>query len=153
MQRLKGRENSITIPFLRLKVKLLQSPKEIEFFCLKNYLYADKPELDKDTLIALFVSTKTKFDRYRKNNNLGNVDESNYSFELSNFLRNDPYFNAARLRFGYALTLHRAQGQQFKTVFANMDIEQGKISEFYFRWVYTLLSIEPVSYLMSSNSF
>ncbi|PSB02595.1 NERD domain-containing protein [Merismopedia glauca] len=150
VQRLKGRENPITVPFLRLKVKLLQTPKEIEFFCLKNYLYADKPELDKDTLIALFVSTKTKFDRYWKNSNLGNVEESNYSFELSNFLRNDPYFNAARLKFGYALTLHRAQGQQFKTVFANMDIEQGKTSESYFRWVYTLLSI-PQEQIILSN--
>ena len=149
VQRLKGRENPITVPFLRLKVKLLQSPKEIEFFCLKNYLYADKPELDKDTLMALFVSTKTKFDRYWKNSNLGNVEESNYSFELSNFLRNDPYFNAARLRFGYALTLHRAQGQQFKTVVANMDIEQGKTSESYFRWVYTLLSIPQEQIILS----
>jgi hypothetical protein len=150
VQRLKGRENPITVPFLRLKVKLLQSSEEVEFPCLKNYLYADKPELDKDTLLALFISTKARFDRNWKNSNSSNIEESNYSFELSNFLRNDPYFNAARLRFGYALTLHRAQGQQFKTVFANMDIEQGKTSESYFRWVYTLLSI-PQEQIILSN--
>ncbi len=150
LQPLKGRENPIIVSFLRIKVRLLQDLKETEFFCLKNYLYADKPELDKDTLVALYVSRKAEFDRGWKNSNSGNAEESNYSFELSKFLRNDPYFNAARLRFGYALTLHRAQGQQFKTIFANMDIEQGKTSESYFRWVYTLLSI-PQEQIILSN--
>ncbi|NJL11088.1 MAG: ATP-binding domain-containing protein [Calothrix sp. SM1_7_51] len=150
VQFLKGRETPITVPFLRIKVRLLKDLKEIEFFCFKSYLYTDKPELDKDTLLALHVSTKAKFDRDWKNSNSGNAEESDYNLELSKFLRNDPYFNAARLRFGYALTLHRAQGQQFKSVFVNMDIEQGKTSESYFRWVYTLLSI-PQERIILSN--
>lgn len=150
VQYLKGRENPIVIHFLRLKVKLLETQKEVSILCLKNYLYADKPELDKDFFLALFVSAKARFDTKLKNGEFGNIDESNYRFELSKFLRNDPYFNAARLRFGYALTLHRAQGQQFKTVFANMDIDLGKTSEFYFRWVYTLLSIPQEKIILSN---
>ncbi len=150
VQNLKGRDNPITVPFLKLKVKFLQSSKEIEFLCLKNYLYAEKPELDKDTLLALFISTKVRFDRNWKSSNSGNTEKPDYNFELSKFLRNDPYFNAARLRFGYALTLHRAQGQQFKTIFANMNIEQGKTSEPYFRWVYTLLSIPQAQIILSN---
>jgi hypothetical protein len=129
---------------------LFEDSKQIEVFVIKNYLYAEKLELDKDSFIALYVSTKAKFDKYWKSNNLNKLEESNYNFELSKFFRNDPYFNAARLRFGYALTLHRAQGQQFKTVFANMDIEQGKTNESYFRWIYTLLSV-PQQQLFLSN--
>jgi hypothetical protein len=151
VQSLKGRDKPITVHFLKVQARLLHDFKEVEFLCLKNYLYADKPEVDKDTLIALYVSTKSKFDRDWNNNNSNN-EESNtlYSFELAKFLRNNLYFNAARLRFGYALTLHRAQGQKFETVVGNMDIGQGQTNEAYFRWIYTLFSIAKGKIILSN---
>lgn len=148
VQPLKGRDKPVTVPFLKIKARLIHNSKEIDFLCLKNYLYAEKPEVDTDTLVALYVSAKVRFRQYRKkwdeetqNDDVESLEESNNSSELAKFLRNDPYFNAARLRFGYALTLHRAQGQQFKTVIANMDTGQGQTNDAYFRWVYTLFSI------------
>jgi hypothetical protein len=39
------------------------------------------------------------------------------------------------------LTLHCAQGQQFNTVIANLNINTGQTNETYFRWIYTLFSI------------
>ncbi|MDJ1176481.1 NERD domain-containing protein [Roseofilum capinflatum] len=143
VQPLKGRDQPVEVHFLKVQARLLHNFKEVKFLCLKNYLYADKPEVDKDTLVALYVSTKSKFDRNWKNSHSNHVEGSNaiYSVELAKFFRNDPYFNAARLRFGYALTLHRAQGQKFKTIVGDMDIGQGQTNEAYFRWSYTLFSI------------
>lgn len=152
VQSLKGRDKPITVHFLKIQARLLHDFKEVEFLCLKNYLYADKPEVDKDTLVALYVSTKSKFDRNWKNSSSNNVEEPNtlYSFELAKFLRNNPHFNAARLRFGYALTLHRAQGQKFETIVGNMDIGQGQTNEAYFRWIYTLFSIAKGKIILSN---
>jgi hypothetical protein len=152
VQSLKGRDKPITVHFLKVQARLLHDSKEVKFLCLKNYLYADKPEVDKDTLVALYVSTKSKFDRNWKNSNSNNVKESDTpdSVELAKFLRNDPYFNAARLRFGYALTLHRAQGQKFKTVIGNMNTEQGQTNESYFRWIYTLFSVVQDKVILSN---
>jgi hypothetical protein len=152
VQPLKGRDKPVTVHFLKIQARLIQDFKEIEFLCLKNYLYAEKPEVDKDTLVALYVSTKAKFDRDWKNGNSDNVEETNtlYSFELAKFLRNNPYFNAARLRFGYALTLHRAQGQRFKAVIGNMDTGQGQTNEAYFRWIYTLFSVVQDKIILSN---
>ena len=45
------------------------------------------------------------------------------------------------MRFGYALTLHRTQGQRFATVIANLDTGQRQTSEAYFRWLYTLFTV------------
>lgn len=140
VQPLKGRDRPINVPFLRIRARLLTDSREIDFFCLKNYLYAEKPELDTDTIIAIQVSVKTRFRQQQKQRGLESDDNSDDS-QFAMFLRRDPYFNAARLRFGYALTLHRAQGQQFRAVIADMDTGQGQTNDAYFRWVYTLFSI------------
>lgn len=136
IQPLKGREHPIKVNFLRVRVRLLENGKEIEFCCLRDYLYSEKPEVDKDTLLALRVAATSKFKQQQKP-----IIESDESNELAKFLRSDPYLNAAHLRFGYALTLHRAQGQQFKTAIANMDTGQGQTNATYFRLVYTLFSV------------
>jgi Nuclease-related domain len=158
VQSLKGRENPVVVTFLKVKARLIQDSGEIvEFICLKDYLYAENPEVDTDTLIALHIDAKTRF--YKKNKiekpyetEVSNSEESGepISIDLANFLRNDLYLNAARLRFGYSLTLHRAQGQRFKTVLASMNIDIGKTSERYFRWVYTLFSIAQEKIILSN---
>lgn len=139
IQPLKGREQPIKINFLSLRVRLLDNGKEVEFLCLSDYLYAEKPEIDKDTLVALRVSATSKFRQHQKQ--VIESDESDNSSELAKFLRSAPHLNAARLRFGYALTLHRAQGQQFQTAIANVDTGRGQTNAAYFRWVYTLFSV------------
>lgn len=154
VQPLKGRDQPVAVHFLKVQARLIHDSKEVEFLCLKNYLYAEKPEVDKDTRVALYVSTKAKFNRLWKNRNRDLIDiegaNTLYNFELAKFLRNNPYFNAARLRFGYALTLHRAQGQRFKTVVANMDTGQGQTNEAYFRWIYTLFSVVQDKIILSN---
>ena len=53
-------------------------------------------------------------------------------------LRKSPYYNALQVKYGYAVTCHKAQGGEWKRVF----IDQGYISEDmitpdYYRWLYT----------------
>ena len=103
-------------------------------------MYAEKPEISKDTLLALRVSAISRFNKQRKQGT-ESEESDDKSSELAKFLRHDPHLNAARLRFGYALTLHRAQGHQFESAIANMKTEQGQTNAAYFRWVYTLFSV------------
>ena len=67
------------------------------------------------------------------------------------FLQTDPFLNAAQLRFGYALTLHQAQGNMFHIVIADAETDQGKKNEEYFRWLYTLLTV-PAKQLFLWNA-
>lgn len=53
-------------------------------------------------------------------------------------IRNNPYYNALQVKYGYAVTCHKAQGGQWKRVF----IDQGYITPEmmtadYYRWLYT----------------
>ena len=53
-------------------------------------------------------------------------------------VRENPYYNALQVKYGYAVTCHKAQGGEWKRVF----IDQGYISEDmvnpdYYRWLYT----------------
>lgn len=150
VQPLKGREQPIAVDFLRLQLRLLPDGKAIDCLCLRNYLYAEKPEVEAQTMLALHISAKNRFyQQYKHGSESSQVLEAVNGEEaetvelpqLTQFLRNDRYFNAARLRFGYAMTLHRAQGQRFRTVIANLDTGTGQTNEAYFRWLYTLFAV------------
>ncbi|RWD51584.1 MAG: DUF4145 domain-containing protein [Mesorhizobium sp.] len=55
-------------------------------------------------------------------------------------LRSDPYFNALRLRFGYAITCHKAQGGEWSHVIVNCETSQNPRSANNFRWLYTAMT-------------
>lgn len=59
---------------------------------------------------------------------------------LSQILRHDPYFNALRVRFGYAVTCHKAQGGEWEHVFVSCPSGQNPRSADYFRWLYTAMT-------------
>lgn len=56
------------------------------------------------------------------------------------FLRRSAYLNAAKLRFGYCITCHKAQGFKWPNVIINCETNQSKTNENYFRWLYTGLT-------------
>lgn len=55
-------------------------------------------------------------------------------------LLEDPYFNALQIKFGYAITCHKAQGGEWLYVLVDFDIAQGQANENYFRWAYTAIT-------------
>jgi exodeoxyribonuclease-5 len=50
----------------------------------------------------------------------------------------DPYFNALQIKFAYAITCHKAQGGQWRTVFLDQGfIPKEQMNVEYLRWLYT----------------
>lgn len=147
-QRLKGRENIVEIRLIKIKARF-HNDLELEFICLKDFIYSEKPEIETDIQVALYVNA---LERFKQQSNKSKAPEENLSFEdevadseenisFATFLRKDLYYNAARIRFGYALTLNRAQGQHFDTVIADLNTGIGQHNDTYFRWLYTLLTV------------
>jgi exodeoxyribonuclease-5 len=63
----------------------------------------------------------------------------------------DPYFNALQVKFSYAVTCHKAQGGQWKTVLIDQGyVPENTISREYLRWLYTALT-RPVEKLYMIN--
>ena len=59
--------------------------------------------------------------------------------EFKEELKADPYFNAVMLKFGYAITCHKAQGGEWRTVFVDFD-GMNKLNAESMRWSYTALT-------------
>lgn len=53
-------------------------------------------------------------------------------------LRIDPFYNALKVRFGYAITCHKSQGGEWSDLF--IDFEGIHIDKFGLRWIYTALT-------------
>lgn len=55
-------------------------------------------------------------------------------------MRQDPYFNALRAKFGYAVTCHKAQGGEWTDVFVSCPTGRDPRTADYFRWLYTAMT-------------
>jgi exodeoxyribonuclease-5 len=53
-------------------------------------------------------------------------------------IRNNPYYNALQVKYGYAVTCHKAQGGQWKRVFVDQGyVTVDMMGADYYRWLYT----------------
>ncbi len=66
-------------------------------------------------------------------------------------IRENPYFNALQVKFGYAVTCHKAQGGQWKAVFIDHGyLTEEMINTDYLRWMYTAFT-RPTEKLLLIN--
>jgi tRNA A37 threonylcarbamoyladenosine biosynthesis protein TsaE len=96
---------------------------------LENLLYSELPQLSSDQNKALYVDFCMRHPDLRRN-----------SLEFKEALRADPYFGALRVKFGYAITCHKAQGSEWNHVFVKCKTHQNSLSSGYFRWLYTAIT-------------
>ena len=55
-------------------------------------------------------------------------------------IRTDPYINALQVKYGYAITGHKAQGGQWENVIIGFEPDYGNNFRAYLRWSYTVLT-------------
>lgn len=96
---------------------------------IENLLYADGPQLTSDEHKALYIDFKQRHGHLRRDR-----------AAFSQAMLEDPYFNALRVKFGYALTCHKAQGSEWETAFVSCACLGNPLSRDNFRWLYTALT-------------
>lgn len=96
---------------------------------IEDLLYSKESALSSDQNKALYL------DFCIRNRNL-----KRQSTEFKHTLKTDPYFNALRLKFGYAITCHKAQGSEWNSVFVKCKSHQSQLTADYFRWLYTAIT-------------
>lgn len=127
-----GEDCLVTHKFRRI---VIEAPTDdnrlvpLECFILENLLYSPNPSLDYAENIALYIDFKMR-----------HPNLSPKTKEFKDALRNDLYFNALRVKFGYAVTCHKAQGGEWDNAIVNLDVSQGKLSDFFLRWSYTAVT-------------
>lgn len=117
--------------FADVTIRLLDYPDEAEFDAriILDTLMAETPALSQAQQQQLFASVQ---EDYADQGSKGAIYRK---------MKEDPFFNALQVKFAYAVTCHKAQGGQWKTVF----VEQGYLTEEmintdFMRWLYTGLT-------------
>ena len=96
---------------------------------LEDLLYNKETNLSSDQNKALYLDFCIR-----------NSDLPRKSVEFKHALKSDPYFNALRLKFGYAITCHKAQGSEWNHVFVKCKSHMSQLTSDYFRWFYTAIT-------------
>jgi ATP-dependent exoDNAse (exonuclease V) alpha subunit len=116
--------------FAEVQVRMIDYPDEkpFETVLILDTLTAETPSLSYEDSNRLYEEVKKDFEH----------EKSSYKRLLS--VKNNKYFNALQVKFSYAMTCHKSQGGQWKTVF----IEQPYLPEgqdvSYLRWLYTAVT-------------
>ncbi|MFC1529557.1 ATP-dependent RecD-like DNA helicase [Gemmatimonadota bacterium] len=95
---------------------------------LENVLLSGERDISRDEHIALYIDFKAR-----------NADLRPNTEQFSEALRSDPYFNALRVKYGYAITCNKAQGGEWPTAFVLFE-DRHWTNQDAFRWAYTAIT-------------
>ncbi|WP_298236614.1 AAA family ATPase [uncultured Azohydromonas sp.] len=124
-------------------------PIQADVLLLENLLDSPERELEPLEQRALLVDFRQRHPELRPG-----------TAEFRVAIRHDPWFNALQVKYGYALTCHKAQGGEWDTVVVNFSDAGGDHrNEQFFRWAYTaitrarskLLLIDPPAFTATSR--
>ena len=125
-------EIPVSLTFREVEVGFRDMKGVAHFFqtkIIENLLYSMEPTLSSDENKALYLDFCIRNKGLKRN-----------STEFKHALKSDPYFNALRLKFGYAITCHKAQGSEWNHVFVKCTNNRSQLSSEYFRWFYTAIT-------------
>lgn len=117
-------------------------PENISGYILENYLYGDG-SLKPEEMRALYIDFKKRHSHLKKGTE-----------PFNQAIKTDPYFNCIMIKYGYAITCHKAQGGEWPNVFIfwdkgvktgfdfNHDVHDrsGKTNSDFYRWAYTAVT-------------
>ena len=106
--------------------------------------YADQRPFDTVLLLDTLTS-QTPSLSYEESNKLYEAVREDYAHEKSKYkqllaIKKNKYFNALQVKFSYAITCHKSQGGQWKTIFIEQPYLPEGISKEYLRWLYTAVT-------------
>jgi ATP-dependent exoDNAse (exonuclease V) alpha subunit len=107
----------------------------------------DYPEMHPFETVLLLdtLTSESPSLTYEESNKLYQAVKEDYAHEKSKYkqfmaIKKNVYFNSLQVKFSYAMTCHKSQGGQWKTVFIEQPYLPDGVSKEYFRWLYTAIT-------------
>lgn len=125
---LKGEKEQQELRFRQVKIELLNAQNEIveiSPLILENVLINPESSITKKETRALLVDFVNRHKDIKRN-----------SKEFTTLLQNDSYVNCLLIKYGYAITCHKAQGGEWPFVYFDFH-HPSQYSAEYFRYCYT----------------
>ncbi len=116
--------------FAEVELKMIDYPEmqPFETVLLLDTLTSESPSLTYDESNKLYQAVKEDYAH----------EKSKYKQFLA--IKKNKYFNSLQVKFSYAMTCHKSQGGQWKTVFIEQPYLPDGVSKEYFRWLYTAIT-------------
>ncbi len=127
----------INLNFRKITIKIFSHPDEIDCYIIDSLLHSIDKDLSICEMKALYINFLIRFKEEQKKIKEACGKEFKVgSDEFKNALKQDPFFNALKVKFGYAITCHKAQGGEWDKVFVDYH---GRVSlkSHPLRWCYT----------------
>lgn len=119
-----------------------ETNKSVKGYLLENFLHSDN-ELESEEKKALYIDFKNRFPELKPG-----------TAEFKEAIKTDPFFNCILVKYGYAVTCHKAQGGEWDSTFVFWDKgvnenfnffdsehnRTGKTNPEFYRWAYTAIT-------------
>jgi len=125
-----GKEKHVELNFRRVEIAYehsIMGQTKMECMILENALFSDVRDISPEEQKALYVDFKSRNPHLKANTPL-----------FTQMLLEDPYFNALRVKFGYAATCHKAQGGEWDLAVVVFDSQRTDRDGL--RWAYTAIT-------------
>lgn len=118
-------QHKITLSFRNVRIRL-GDEQEITCKIIENMLDDAEPNLTFAQIQALYINFCMRYPKLKRG-----------SQQFKELLKTDPYFNALRVKYGYAITGHKSQGGEWNTIFVDYTGRTGLNTDC-LRWTYTV---------------
>ena len=127
-----NREYRAGLSFLQVEVEPIGTAKSFNLLLIEDILYSTATNLNNKQHKNLMID----FYQRMKSNKVYQKDQ-----EFKNNMMKDPYLNALKAVYGYALTCHKSQGGEWNEVFLYLDNKiHGLKKPGIYQWWYTAIT-------------
>ncbi len=118
-------KKNVTLTFRNVRI-MSDDGREKNCKIIESMLDDAEPNLTFIQIQALYINFCMRYSGLKRN-----------SQQFKELLKGDPYYNALRVKYGYAITGHKSQGGEWGTVFVDYTGRTG-LSNDNLRWTYTV---------------
>ena len=126
VQRVKGEEYMYGFRFCNVVLYHRDYDIEFEAKIILDVLHTEVPGLSREQNDLLFINVMEDY---------ADITQKKMRYKE---VKANPYYNALQVKYGYAVTCHKAQGGEWKNVYLDLGyIQQSYMGENFYRWLYT----------------
>ena len=118
-------QQKITLSFRNVRIRI-DNEQELSCKIIESMLDDTDANLTFAQILALYINFCLRYPNLKRGSHMFNE-----------CLKADPYFNALRVKYGYAITGHKSQGGEWATIFVDYTGRTGLNTDC-LRWTYTV---------------
>ena len=128
---------TITLHFREITIRIPTHSDDIKCNIIDSHLNAIERDLTISEMKALYINFVMRFNNEQKERKEAGLPSFKVgSDEFKKALKSDSFYNALKVKYGYAITCHKAQGGEWDKVFVDYSFRVGLKND-PLRWCYT----------------